>query len=64
MGAKLYSASRCTKIKERIHKIRNNFLISEQISFSHVVICKNKEQVMNIKSMCVTKMHAVLLKEF
>ncbi len=49
MGAKLYSASRCTKIKERIHKIRNNFLISEQIYFSHVVICKNKEQVTNIK---------------
>ncbi len=49
MGAKLYSASHCTKIKEIIHKIRNNFLISEQISFSHVVISKNKEQVTNIK---------------
>ncbi len=49
MGAKFYSASRCTKIKERIHKIRKYFLISEQISFSHVVICQNKGQVMNIK---------------
>ncbi len=49
MGEKLYSVSCCTKIKERIHKIRNNFLISEQISFSHIVLCQNKGQVTNIK---------------
>ncbi len=40
MGAKLYSASRFTKIKEIIHKIRNNF---------HLVLCQNKGQVMNNK---------------
>ncbi len=52
MGAKLYSASRCTRIKEIIHKLCNNLLISEHIYFPHVVLCQNKGQVMDNK-VCV-----------
>ncbi len=45
MGAKLYSSSRFAKIKEIIHKTRNNFLIREQIYFPQVVLGQNKGQV-------------------